>query len=1654
MVRLNRFYPRSYIVTREIQRSFTSTAGLCTPEEKSVNHSPGDHAGWQTLSQNGKMSYKKLHLKDQFYTYILTKQVPCGEREDVCLSKVPSDAAQGSDAGQSEVGVLHSEGLSVQREISPEIPVSTETKADKPVENVPVDEQPVSECAGTDLSSPSDQSLLTQKTRELSFSSSVATLDTLVRKLRKLCVEHPCATADHIALIADIPKLRSFKCTDIDCAFMHQLVHFAYCLAFIGKHVLDYIPWMSSAIAKGYSVMDAVTICRLVTVLRQHGMRKEMNKLVSHIVEKRSLFSGDNLAGVVLDLQAMGLCAKNEKIFEHLLPLCRFTPQQTARLFHGVKHDKHLYGYLIPVVSLSTGDENGAAHAINALCILKWEGSRSSAEKQTEAELIQAIGHVVRSLSTRATRLPVKVTLQCLARIAQVGRKFTVKPLKMLMASSITSGDFNTASYDDNCHLALSLISGQIPELIVPFLNSIKSQEQQDQLISAIFHHFSKLKNRALVIETARALNQANDSSRKLPAAGSENAANSLLTSLNKTISLLGKPDALITRACLVFVIRFYAETKKHDELVLILKAMKSKCTSILKELRSAEQPEGVDKVSIEDAKISFLKNYLVVCLRLPLRLPASSTLSILCAEITRIILQMASLAHAEDFLVWVILKHPEISEIGRANKLNISEIKHNIATHRTPEECARIYRFIQGASEEAKSLVSPLLPAILRKLSIEQFAKLAKCINFHQEEAYYEIMDERSQEFDFESLLPLLMDRSTRLIPTYNLLRKLVTAAATREGAVTSRIYLETLLAFGRRALFPEPFAIDHASKFKGISSMHIHDAVHAVFLICRAGSAKSLHQIFPMIAAKFTEWSSKKYFKPQELTLICRAIYVIGKWPDTALAERFCRDYFSCPSGLIADAELQSSYGFVVLASKLETEYEPLRKIIAEHGSHETISRCIELLAHSKVQSITRCCIQRCTLIDLSPKDLIAILANWKEVSPHRGSLPLDDIVVPVLHRAVQPKRKNAELDSRVLSEIITLVSRTGEISNRIRTAFINCFQKLSSDASDFGSILFGLAKLDIDLQKYAHTIVEVFAKNRANLTAQQIGQMLTSFTKLEEIPKDLCDMVVPRLAEVLPAMHPLELTQFAYPLIRFDNLPSEIGLMIAKEIAAKHALLSSSQGARLCHILSRPYATPEVHARLHGIILAGVASLKFQEVVRLLASDHAHANAALVSELVARFESLIPTSSAMDINWAIKSLSKTAHKGVLHDCLKLYTVCVSKLNNYETTVLFSSLLNAGVKETEFADALVGRIRELAGKDLKGNNLLTLMNSIMRSGEEAQVYVPQLMDILLDGCEINVTFLAQMAEFCKRYHEEHRLDFNRAYERIAREITEIVPVAPCSALSILAHLPGLQNEFKLVFSCLTSTAVKLLALPEMGSLLSHRPKLITVLHEKIEQNVESLEISTIAASLSAFHRQESTPDDANGKLRESLMCRAEKLCATEIVDEENTHEDSIHTLSNLTATHIIHGYFGGPKPALIGKILQKCQHSKDLSSVPPGLCFDALLSLSSKSMDARVRLDFDPIAHHLTHRSVWIVETMSLESVHNLLLAMFTLEIDDDVAVIKAFRRVYELKDMFLEYPKMLPSILTFATYFGPNLMPRTYSMLQRLGEIPKLF
>eukprot|EP00009_Paramoeba_aestuarina_P004406 CAMPEP_0201516690 /NCGR_PEP_ID=MMETSP0161_2-20130828/7967_1 /ASSEMBLY_ACC=CAM_ASM_000251 /TAXON_ID=180227 /ORGANISM="Neoparamoeba aestuarina, Strain SoJaBio B1-5/56/2" /LENGTH=64 /DNA_ID=CAMNT_0047913921 /DNA_START=60 /DNA_END=251 /DNA_ORIENTATION=- len=64
-----------------------------------------------------------------------------------------------------------------------------------------------------------------------------------------------------------------------------------------------------------------------------------------------------------------------------------------------------------------------------------------------------------------------------------------------------------------------------------------------------------------------------------------------------------------------------------------------------------------------------------------------------------------------------------------------------------------------------------------------------------------------------------------------------------------------------------------------------------------------------------------------------------------------------------------------------------------------------------------------------------------------------------------------------------------------------------------------------------------------------------------------------------------------------------------------------------------------------------------------------------------------------------------------------------------------------------------------------------------------------------------------------------------------------------------------------------------------------------------------------------------------------------------------------------------------------------------------------------------------------------------------------MYSLEIDDDVTLVKVFRRIHDLKDMFLVHNDLLPSIIEIAVFYGTGSISRTFSMLQRLNEIPKI-
>ena len=1633
--------------TREVSKNERSEQASREYMRKALQHHNETNTEWdipKSFEDEARdVKYIKYAIGKNFYTFIITEK--CAEKEDTKSREPKSDSCDIID------GKLPKEPLNKNAE-----PTNKDTKIDRE-KNCPVTKEskaPISDAKNvlrdgetkktvdtskTDISKPIDE---TQK--KLPSLSEV--LSETATRLQKICIDSPTGTADFIVRSAAIPKLRSFKVTDIHRESMEELTRLAYLLAFTGANIHEHIPWFVSATAKGALFMNLETTCRMATILSHAGLNRDLAKLSSHILQNIPKFTCEEATGILLDFATSGLLASYPKMLEKLIPHCKFSYEQSVRLLYAIKHEKHLYKYVIPIVGPTAKDGKGATHAVNALCILQWENANSATEKQSETELIHAIGHMIRSVST-GLKIATPDMLRCLSTIAQAGQKYTLKPLKLLTAMSIKGEHINAASYEDNSLFLLSLLTGQCPELIPPVISSVKCRIRQDKLISAILQHFGKMKIRHQVVELCRLQNLPD-----IPKVKEGNVVvSSILSVVTKLIKLLGKADQLVKCESFPFIIRFYAETKNQNELLSLLKEIQTQSAAVKKEL-SAEE-----RLSIVDPKLTSLRDHLIVCTRLAMKLSVTSTLSILCAEVVRDVVHFISLKGADDFLVWVLLKH---ADIGSFADEVIQDLAHNIEQHRTPEESSRLFRIVQAYPETTRVKTMPLFASALRKIPLEQFTRLPKLLTFAQEHDYYQIMEHRAAEFDFGFLLPYLMDRSTRMIPTHSLLHKLVDAAAQKPHSVTPRAFMETLLAYGRRNLYPEAFAAKYIEQFAYISSMFINDAVHAIFLLSRAsGTKKTLHEILPQIAAKFIEWSSMKYLKAQEVSLICRALYTVAKWPEKKLAKQFCFDYFRNTEELRVEGDLQASYCFTVLSSQLDEEYDRLQSLITDYGKSESLAWCFETLAQNKVPSIIQACAKRCTLVDIMPRDLITILVHWKDVDDSIQGVTLEDVVVPVLRRCpnTHSRRRNSHMDSRTLNECINQLLKFGDISSRMRSAIICCFQRICDDSSDFGSVLYGLSKLDVDLNRYASTIVAVFDKHRDTLTAQQIGLVLNAFTKVEEIPKELRDLVVPRLKVILPKMNAVEFTQFAYPLLRFEALPSELGEVLANEVKSKHNLLSSSQAARLSHVLSKPYAPHDIRAQLHAVILTGTPLLKFQEVVGLLASDHTYYTQALVEKLRERLELLIRACSALDVNWAIRSLCRTSHKAVLQNSLKQYTACVPKLNNYEATVLLTSLLVSGTTEpVELIYALLDRIRECAGKELKGNNMLTLMNTVMRSTAKVHTYVGILMNILLEKCELNIAFLVQLADFCGRHSDNAEFNFSAVYERIVKEVTGILPVAPRSALSLLGTVQNVRNEYTLAFESLSNIATRLLPLEEMAPLITHNPALLATFRSRIDENMSTLCIPTLAAALSALQYKGQTAAESD-VFGQTLMNAAAKLCAMEgesNAESPGSENSSSKQLNARAAVQLIHGYVGPHRPTLVAAITSRIHSPKELACVAPQLCLDAILRLAGDDVELPVRSALDPVIGGLLYRALFLLDSLPIMMLSKLLHAMYTLEVDDDLAVVKVFRRVQELKDMFLVHPELLKPILEIALYFGGNLMPRTTSMLQRLNEIPKIF
>ena len=1095
------------------------------------------------------------------------------------------------------------------------------------------------------------------------------------------------------------------------------------------------------------------------------------------------------------------------------------------------------------------------------------------------------------------------------------------------------------------------------------------------------------------------------------------------------------------------------------------------------KEVTSTQEHVEDEKVE-KNTKMTLKKSstaevYFILLITLLKRLALSPSIRVRLHNFARSLLSYIDASQGSMTLVIILIHFLKVKDIHAHSRL-IHDIQKNIKEKRNPDENKTLFCALASRDPLVLPLMFRVRQALLLGLPLK-FLNLEFSSFRVSEKEYHEVLRSRESELFFQHIIPLITQRDPSHFLPYTTLNSFI-LQATKKETPTPRMVLEIILAFGRRERFNESWILAHVHLLRKLDKDLVQDSLHMMFMLSRnATNARLFSKVSKILIPLFFTWINAGIFSLNQITFFIRSMYLQGKCDSPKLAMSICDELTK--EGLHRlenDFQTQYTYAYVVFGTQLLPHYPQLGKLITHHGYSRTIITLAQLsdqYSFSLSSGLREACIQRLKCINHSPKE-ISLLLQCRNVLEESSNTSLtkqmDSLVL-----SVPPE----EYDSKTFTEVSLQLIRRGEVSEDLRTYFVRVFLNLDLDETNIGNAIYNLSRMEGDVVKVSHSVASILQRPNTPPSAQQLGLVLKSYTKVEEIPLCIVEATQPLLQCLLPGMNAMEFTLFAFPLLKYDGLPQEIGSELCNAVRQKLSHLNAAQASRLSSVVGQSYCHDgALRNDLRDRIVPGVHMLRFQEAVGLLSNIYVQGDTELQKVLHDRLNLLCQESNTMDQIWAIQCLSKSTQRSEISLFLRRVEQLAPTMNSYEVSMILSTLASAGITNVgRIIQALTSRLETLSGEQFKGNMLLTLMNHLLRTESDIEFCIHKLLRILLQKFEIDAYFLVQILEFAHRLenitgiiaHEVHHyaLKFSQNSAK-PEEVMHVLGTA-------VKQLP--QGLITHIEPLLKQNASKI---PERGliHILKNHPHLGKYFLEIHQSQAEIYtDMNGLVSLVYATNRE---PENIQSStLRQLLFTNIETIL------RESQHQGSVSSpneyfspeklcegnrstprpdigsrplsLSPTAAVMILSAYDGTCFVNLLHTAQETLSVRYAIYQVPPHLCAEALHNVSrQRERHPSFTTLVDPILNVLATRVLDKIETYSLPQITDLLVALQDLDIDDEHIIVRLFRKVYDLKDMILTHPELPRVLLRCAEYFSPHLFPRAYMMLQRLQSIPHLF
>eukprot|EP00759_Apiculatamorpha_spiralis_P001706 PhF_6_TR10589/c0_g1_i1/m.16962 len=1407
--------------------------------------------------------------------------------------------------------------------------------------------------------------------------------------LRTAAVAEPYLTAAEVQKRLDaLDAVTSITMKEITPPVVKNLCSIVYSYAYFSLSPAD-LNWISWAIFQGQNHMTSADVTKLAFAFSHFKMVKEVGALVPQVMRYAYNFTSKRSSHVLMSFAECGLLTTYPDIVKQLTPTARYDGDQIRKLCILFRGHRGLYSCLIPIMVNAKGSTSLVACAY-AYSYLDFATKDKNSEMLLAA-LSQILSKHMKALpettSTGVDEIIKQDILKALLIMTESERPITVNPITMLQRMALQIGAYGSAS----------------PELLTDLISVFVIREMYENaavVIAAVAKgvvpqlRIADTLIRTMIAETPKAL--------KL----------NIIPIVKRLFTELGGVESLHVSVPPIISLLLLTEV----EHAFVSEMITTLCAKGHSHMSPLERFEFAHEILMSET---------------PLPLAMQTTL-----------LQMREAMLREvDFNVESISSMFKIVKyaLETSNADTIAVIVAAVAREDRKESDVLSF-FHKLTTLPDSPLLRDLHVQMYKAVSFPTLVQVMYMSvngpNYYTE--YAAILRERIPEADAATALYLVKDRHLNHVPDYESFVVLVDVL-TKHG-LDWRTFLEISLGFGRRERLEVQWFMEHAHLISEFDHTSSYDATHMFFLLSRTNRSTALHGL-TLLKPRLMSWITNREITLDLLMLLFRTIIIVN-WVDQ---EFFTHVVGSFETQL--NVEMNAAIVMVaIVIGKVEDKYTFLKETLLEKLSELTWNTVLQALQTCRAMPLpilvaiaTR--LTELPYVTISTAQYLSIL--WNSTG-HPVSKGYHQAVTRALMTDVSPE----SWKTKEFSALIQNVLKLNASGDDIREAALSRFYKMRIPPEELGALMFLLSKLEVDLSRHVRKISHILTNNASNLNGTHIGMVFAAFTRTtDEVPRQIVDLLQPRMETLIPTLNATEFVTFAFPLLRSDVLPLAIGSLIVQGIRDKINSFNAQQAARMCIAVHKPYCKDEsLKNDLLKTIAKNAERMRFQELIGLLGNpsllnDQA-VNQQLIQALQNRLTVLLESSSPMDKNWAMMQLMRGGSSSSLSLVLTSVEKQVEVLNGYEVSMILTSLSHCGLLgNTALKTKLVERIRQLLnGKDMKSSYVVSLLTNLTKHEGDNGALLTSVVDLLIAAPDLTFhLFMGGLEAVCKGKGKPGLVCDGIVLKGLEMARTSDPLVVALPILATCTYDGGLNTvHMNEVNELLTEIIRDRLSVSDIGSTLTKWPHLLSHFSSQLQTHCHAMSPQDIASSLNAFSSNDEFKDDAT---RDALFVALEKAAAGE----------SRPLLPGRFAVMALRGHTTSTTVnATLAKALVESIESCDMSTVPPSLCLDTL-SVLTKFDDPE---PFNTVIPKFVSRVMDALESLSLPRLAEFQSLCKELDVDDDVAVVRICNRVMELKDMLLVYPHTIPMFLENMDHFGPNLHVKMYGTMIRLYSIKKMF